>query len=150
MYFSPMLRLPFTKLDPKATTPRKGTPHAAGHDLFPLEEVVLPPKTTNFPVPTGVALDTSVLSEGLPAGLSVYGRVAPRSGLAFRHGVDVLAGVIDRDYRDQIHVILTNVVGDLCKRKSKGTYLWFGLCGVLYGQRWLRCVFQLIQCYIIQ
>jgi len=105
---SPESRVPFVKLDSRATTPRQGTPHAAGHDLFPLEEVTLPPKTTNLPVPTGIALDLSVLSATLPPGLAVYGRVAPRSGLAFRHGVDVLAGVIDRDYRDQIHVILTN------------------------------------------
>ena len=100
--------VPFAKLDPRATTPRQGTRHAAGHDLFPLEEVTLPPKTTNLPVPTGIALDLSVLSSTLPPGLAVYGRVAPRSGLAFHHGVDVLAGVIDRDYRDQIHVILSN------------------------------------------
>lgn len=101
-----MLR--FTKLDPRATTPRKGTDASAGWDLFPLSEVTLPAKATNFPVPTGVAVDLSTLCGDCPKGQAVYGRVAPRSGYAYRHGVDVLAGVIDRDYRDQIHVILTN------------------------------------------
>lgn len=28
-----------------------------------------------------------------------YGRIAPRSGLAAKHGIDVGAGVIDQDYR---------------------------------------------------
>lgn len=102
--------IPFIKLDPRATTPRQGKDGDAGHDLFPLEEVVLPAKTTNMAVATGIAVDIDALSEAasLPSCLSVYGRVAPRSGLAFHRGIDVLAGVIDEGYRDQIHVILTN------------------------------------------
>lgn len=42
----------------------------------------------------------------VPAGC--YGRVAPRSGLAAKHGIDVGAGVIDEDYRGNIGVILFN------------------------------------------
>jgi dUTP pyrophosphatase len=37
-----------------------------------------------------------------------YGRVAPRSGLAAKYGIDVGAGVIDSDYRGIIRVILFN------------------------------------------
>lgn len=37
------------------------------------------------------------------------GRVAPRSGLAAKHGIDTLAGVIDADYRGQVGVILANL-----------------------------------------
>lgn len=37
-----------------------------------------------------------------------YGRVAPRSGLAFKYGIDVLAGVIDSAYTWEIKVILIN------------------------------------------
>ena len=35
-----------------------------------------------------------------------YGRVAPWSGLAVKNFIDVLAGVIDSDYRGEVNVIL--------------------------------------------
>ena len=37
-----------------------------------------------------------------------YGRIAPRSGLAHKHFIDTLAGVIDADYRGNVGVILAN------------------------------------------
>jgi dUTP pyrophosphatase len=37
-----------------------------------------------------------------------YGRIAPRSGLAYKYGIDTLAGVIDTWYRWDIGVILIN------------------------------------------
>lgn len=37
-----------------------------------------------------------------------YGRIAPRSGLACKHFIDVGAGVIDSDYRGEIMVLLFN------------------------------------------
>lgn len=42
----------------------------------------------------------------LPSGC--YGRVAPRSGLAAKHFIDVGAGVIDEDYRGNLGVVLFN------------------------------------------
>ena len=51
-------------------------------------------------VPTGLAAE-------IPPGF--YGRVAPRSGLAVKHGIDVLAGVIDADYRGELKVPLINL-----------------------------------------
>src|ERR1700745_3122895 len=50
-------------------------------------------------VSTGIAI-------ALPPGY--YGRVAPRSGLALKQGIDVMAGVIDEDYRGEIHALLLN------------------------------------------
>ena len=41
-----------------------------------------------------------------PAGC--YGRVAPRSGLAWKKHIDVGAGVIDSDYRGNVGVVLFN------------------------------------------
>ena len=37
-----------------------------------------------------------------------YGRIAPRSGLAVKFGIDVMAGVIDSSYTGEIKVILYN------------------------------------------
>ena len=37
-----------------------------------------------------------------------YARVAPRSGLAWKHFIDVGAGVVDYDYRGNVGVILFN------------------------------------------
>ena len=31
-----------------------------------------------------------------------YGRVAPRSGLAWKHHIDIGAGVVDEDYRGNV------------------------------------------------
>ena len=36
------------------------------------------------------------------------GMIRPRSGLAAKHGIDVLAGVIDSDFRGEVRVILIN------------------------------------------
>lgn len=37
-----------------------------------------------------------------------YARIAPRSGLALSHSVDVGAGVVDPDYRGNVGVLLLN------------------------------------------
>jgi hypothetical protein len=46
------------------------------------------------------------LSIAIPVG--TYARVAPRSGLAWKHSIDVGAGIIDADYRGPVGVILFN------------------------------------------
>jgi len=46
------------------------------------------------------------LAVAIPEGC--YGRLAPRSGLATKKGLDVLAGVIDADYRGEIGCLLLN------------------------------------------
>jgi dUTP pyrophosphatase len=71
-------------------------------DLFSLEEVLIQPRQRAL-VRTGLAV-------AIPEGF--YGRVAPRSGLAVKEGLDVLAGVIDADYRGEILCALYNT-GDL-------------------------------------
>jgi dUTP pyrophosphatase len=91
-------RLLFKRLHPEARLPSRGSERAAGLDLCAVERVTLAPGGRTA-VRTGVAV-------AIPAGF--YGRVAPRSGLAVRHGIDVLAGVIDADYRGEILCALVN------------------------------------------
>ncbi len=90
--------LKFKRLDPKATLPTRGSHSAAGLDLYSIEAVRLPPDERCL-IGTGLAV-------AIPEGY--YGRLAPRSGLATRNGLDVLAGVIDADYRGEIHCLLYN------------------------------------------
>jgi dUTP pyrophosphatase len=90
--------LRFKQLDPKAVLPARGSSFAAGLDLCSIEDAELQPKQRAM-VPTGLAV-------AIPPGF--YGRVAPRSGLAAKQGLDVLAGVIDSDYRGEIRCVLYN------------------------------------------
>jgi deoxyuridine 5'-triphosphate nucleotidohydrolase len=82
-----------------AHLPARGSINAAGADLACAEALKLEPGERRL-APTGIAVE-------IPPGY--YGRVAPRSGLAVRHGIDVLAGVIDADYRGEILVLLINL-----------------------------------------
>lgn len=54
----------------------------------------------------GKAIVPTDISIAVPEG--TYGRVAPRSGLAVKHFLDVGAGVIDEDYRGPVGVVLFN------------------------------------------
>jgi dUTPase len=54
----------------------------------------------------GKGLVKTDLQIGIPPG--TYARVAPRSGLAWKHSIDVGAGVVDEDYRGPVGVILFN------------------------------------------
>lgn len=78
--------------------PSKGSLHAAGYDLCSALDCIVPAR--------GRCLIGTQLSISVPSG--TYGRIAPRSGLALKHGIDVGAGVIDADYRGEVHVLLFN------------------------------------------
>jgi len=93
------MALNVTKLVPTAQIPVRATPGSAGYDLFSTDNyVVLPGR--RVVVSTGISVQ-------LPPG--TYGRIAPRSGLAVKHGLDTLAGVIDPDYTGEIKVVLQNL-----------------------------------------
>ena len=96
-------RLSFKRLDPQAPLPTRGSPSAAGLDLYSIEAVSLKPKERLL-IRTGLAV-------AIPEGY--YGRLAPRSGLATQKGIDVLAGVIDADYRGEIGCLLYNAGAEI-------------------------------------
>jgi dUTP pyrophosphatase len=85
-------------LNEHAVAPERGSVGAIGYDLFASDNTIIPMGAYGM-VPTGIAV-------AIPEGH--YGRVAPRSGLAAKNGIDVLAGVIDADYRGEVKVILIN------------------------------------------
>jgi dUTP pyrophosphatase len=91
-------RLEFMRLHPQAKLPTRGSQYSAGLDLYSIENLEIAARV-RATVRTG-------LSVAIPRGF--YGRVAPRSGLAVKHGLDVLAGVIDSDYRGEIICALIN------------------------------------------
>lgn len=71
---------------------------SAGWDICAGEAFSIAPGEYKL-VKTGISLE-------MPE--TMYARVAPRSGLAYKHGINVLAGVIDSDYRGDVGVILIN------------------------------------------
>lgn len=86
------------KVKENAIIPSKATPGAAGYDMSACEDAIVPARGWKM-VDTGIAIQ-------FPS--DHYARVAPRSGLTLKKGLDVGAGVIDSDYRDSIRVILFN------------------------------------------
>ena len=87
------------KLSKSAIIPSRANDSDAGYDLYAAQDMVIGPMEKLI-VPTGISIE-------IPNGY--YGRVAPRSGLAVKNSIDVLAGVIDSGYRGEIGVILINL-----------------------------------------
>lgn len=92
------MNLKIQKLSPDAVIPAHMTLWSAGFDLSTIEVGILSAWERKL-FKTGFAM-------AIPDGY--YGRIAPRSGLALKYGIDVLAGVIDSSYRGEIGVILYN------------------------------------------
>lgn len=81
-----------------AIVPKRAKEGDAGYDLSSVEDVVIAPHSQAM-VDTGLIFD-------IPS--DCYARVAPRSGLAAKNSIDVLAGVVDSGYRSVVKVILYN------------------------------------------
>ena len=93
------MKIKIKKSHPNAITPRRAKDGDAAYDLFCVERTVIKPMERKV-VSTGISIE-------IPEGY--YGRVAPRSGLAVKEGIDVLAGVIDSNYRGEVGAVLINL-----------------------------------------
>ncbi|XP_070536022.1 deoxyuridine 5'-triphosphate nucleotidohydrolase, mitochondrial-like [Ptychodera flava] len=113
--------LKFAKLTENAFTPTRGSKLAAGYDLRSAYDYVIPPKAK--------LLAKTDIQIALPDGC--YGRVAPRSGLAVKHFIDVGAGVIDQDYRGNVGVVMFNF-GDKEFEIQKGDRIAQLICEKIY------------------
>lgn len=98
MSFSNSSSLGYLKLSNNAYPPELGSSEAAGFDLSSAYEYIIPPH--------GKELVKTDLSIQLPKG--TYGRIAPRSGLAWKNFINVGAGVIDPDYTGNVCILLFN------------------------------------------
>ena len=86
------------KLNYDSIIPTRGSNGSVGYDLYSNMDCVIHTSESGL-VSTGI---TIVLPPG------VYGRVAPRSGLAVKNGIQIGAGVIDPDYTGEVKVVLFN------------------------------------------
>lgn len=88
----------FAKLNDNAVAPVKAHRFDAGFDLSACEDGIVPARG-QLMINTGIAIS-------IPT--DCYARVAPRSGLAYKKCIDVMAGVIDHGYSDSVRVIIRN------------------------------------------
>jgi dUTP pyrophosphatase len=86
------------RLTAHAKLPVKATVGSAGYDLSSAVDAVISPGSREL-ISLGICIQ-------VPRG--TYGRIAPRSGLAVKHGIQVGAGVIDSDYTGEVKVLLFN------------------------------------------
>lgn len=78
--------------------PKRGTNLSAGIDI---------PCVNNFTIKIGerLLIDSGIKIKDCPE--NTYLRIAPRSGLSLR-GIDIGAGVVDRDYKGELKVLVIN------------------------------------------
>ncbi|KAG6536529.1 hypothetical protein ZIOFF_001587 [Zingiber officinale] len=86
------------KISPNAVTPSRQSEGSAGVDISASHAAVIEPNGRDL-IHTGLRIE-------IPYGY--YGRLASRSGLAWKTGIEVGAGVIDSDYRGEVQVLLFN------------------------------------------
>ena len=90
----------FKRLLHNAVLPMRQHDTDAGYDLTSIENAVV---GSNTVVSTGVSVE-------IPPGH--VGLIWDRSGLAAKHGITVLAGVVDSGYRGEVKVVLSCTQSD--------------------------------------
>ena len=85
-------------LNENAKLPTKGSEEAAGYDLYCVEDIDVNPGC-RVVIKTGISIKLKSGQVGL---------IWPRSGLAVKNGIAILAGVIDSDYRGELMVCVYN------------------------------------------
>ena len=106
-----LLPISFYKLSENAYIPVKRTLGAAGYDLRCPIDTCVPPRKS-------LTIFTNLLIF-IPVGHC--GKIYGKSGLACHHTIDIMAGVIDSDYRGNVGVVLKNLEENVPFFISKGT-----------------------------
>lgn len=93
-----MVKFTVEKMYPEVELPVYGSTKAAGCDFVsPVDEIV--PARGRVLIKTGLKMV-------IPTGFRL--RLHSRSGLSLKHGIEVGAGLIDEDYRQEIGIVLYN------------------------------------------
>ena len=103
-----MVTLKFKKLTEDAIIPKYSRENDAAIDLHTVEDYTLEPNERH-------AFKTGIASAFPPGFVLLY---RGRSGLAFKKGINPLAGVIDADYRGEHLVILHNTGSEALEIKK--------------------------------
>ncbi len=99
----------FKKLDKHAKEPVRSTQHSAGLDVFSNETVIIDPHETVI-IPTGLAMTTEDGEDGSEWFVAMHIRSSLAvKGLQLANGV----AVIDKDYKDEIKVIMYNSTNEM-------------------------------------
>ena len=93
------MKLQIQKLDEAAKIPAFAYKGDAGMDIFSVEDVEI--------LPGEKAIIRTGLKLAIPEGYA--GFVWDKSGLAAKHHVKTMAGVIDSNYRGEFQIVLTNL-----------------------------------------
>jgi dUTP pyrophosphatase len=87
------------KLHPEAKLPQYANPNDAGMDFYANETIIINPNDRKL-ISTGISL-------AIPHGY--VGLIWDKSGIASKHGIKTMAGVVDSSYRGEIKVLLHNL-----------------------------------------
>ena len=87
------------KLHPEATLPKYALPHDAGMDIFSNETAIIGSGERRL-ISTGISM-------AIPTGF--VGLVWDKSGIASKHGIKTMAGVIDSGYRGEVKILVHNL-----------------------------------------
>jgi len=87
------------KLSENATIPTRGSDEAAGWDFYSTEDFILKPNERKLSM-TDIAID--IQTKG------IFMKLESRSSIAYKKGVTIEAGVIDKDYKKNIGCLFYN------------------------------------------
>ena len=113
------LVIKFKRITPDGQIPTKGSIGAAGYDLHAAHDCIIPKICLKIEMDTteekkeveNIYVSKALIKTDIACKIpdTHYGRVAPRSGVSWKHHVHVGAGVIDSDYRGNIGIVLYNL-----------------------------------------
>jgi dUTP pyrophosphatase len=92
------LEVKVVKIDERAKIPTKGSVHAAGWDLYAIEDIIIPFRKS-MKIRTGIKVAIPNGYEGQVRSRSSLGK----KGLILPHSI----GTIDADYRGELFVLMT-------------------------------------------